>query len=165
MKPQLSEFYRSRPLGTDDALFCDSKGVTMKLKEYSDYKGVKGGDLKDNDRSICQMLRNTNKMTSFVNHRDMVIMVNFANNAVINLGKYTGDTENKWGGSKTRSNFTEDKRQLGLQYIKNAHHPIFALLKEVYDKTEDGKAKDYIVEVAYYFERINDRTLEYEKKL
>lgn len=165
MKPELSEFYKSRSLGTDDDLFCDVKGVKMNLNEYSNSKGVKGGDLKDDDRSICQMLRNTNKMTSFVNHRDMVIMVHFANNAVKNLSGHSGDKEGRWGGRKTRSDFTEDKRQLGLQYMNDPHHPIFALVKEVYDKTEDEKSKDYIIEVAYYFERINAKTLEYEKQL
>jgi hypothetical protein len=110
------------------------------------------------------MLRNINGMTNFEHHEDIVLLVNFANNAVLKLGQHSKNPGNRWGGRKARSDFTEEKRNMGLFYLENPHHSSFEKLKELYDKTTDQRVADYIVEISYYMERINSKILEYEQK-
>lgn len=162
--PKLSQFFSERPISDRDSIFCDVKNRKMTLNEYSVSKNVTHMFGIDSDRSICQMLRNINGMTQYTNHEDVVLLVNFANNAVLKLGTYSKNPENRWGGRKTRSDFTEEKREMGLFYLNNPHHSSFEKLKDVYDKTTDSRVADYIIEISYYMERINSKILEYEQQ-
>jgi len=164
LKPPLSNFFNKNPIATPDAIFCLAENRYMNLDDYSNSKKVKSIHSIDSDRSICQMLRNVNGMTQYSNHEEIVLLVNFANNAVIKLGSYSNNPGNRWGGRKTRSDFTEQKRNAGLYYLENPHHSSFKLLKTVYDRTSDQKVLDYIVEISHYMERINSKILEYEQK-
>lgn len=165
IKPQLSQFFIDNPIVFTDKLYCAVKNTTMTLAEYDKSKGVAGMDPDkiDDDRSICQMVRNANGLTDFKFHPQMVYVVNLANNAVMKLGTYSGNKGNTWGGSKTRSLFTEDKRLLGKSYLDDPHHSIYVLLNKIYSEIEDQNVKDYIIEISYYFERINSKILTYEK--
>ncbi len=167
MKPQLSQFYSENPIIFSEDIYCASQKKTVTTSQYSKYKGVSGMDPNsiDDDRSICQMIRNANGLTNLEFHHKMIYIVNFANNAVIKLGGYSGNKENRWGGSKKRSLFTEDKRLLGKSYLDNPHHSIYELLNDIYNQIDDQKVKDYIIEISYYFERINSKILTYENTL
>jgi hypothetical protein len=162
--PKLSRFFSERKISDRDNIFCDVKNKKMTLNEYSASKNVRNMFGIDSDRSICQMLRNINGMTQYTNHEDVVLLVNFANNAVLKLGTYSKNPGNRWGGRKTRSDFTEEKREMGLFYLNNPHHSSFQKLKSLYDRTTDQRVADYIVEISYYMERINSKILEYEQK-
>lgn len=162
-KPQLSRFFQENQLKSTETVFCLSKNREMTLQEYSDSKGV--GDMHsiDDNRSICQMLRNTNGLTKHQYHVDFIFLINLANNAVKVLGDYSKAADGRWGDpDKRRSNFTEEKRQIGLQYLADPHHSVFAALQIIKDKTKEERAKDYITEVSYYFEKVNNKLLEYE---
>ena len=165
MKPQLSEFFKSKPKPTPDNVFCDIKQFPMTVDQYSIYKGVKGGDMTDDDRSICQMIRNANKSSGFTSHPKMVLILNFANNAVHRLGQLNGKPGQRWTKNSKRSDFTDDKRELALQYLADPHHPIFELIAEVKEETTDPATLDYVIEVAYYMERVNNKILQYENEL
>lgn len=167
MKPDLSEFYKKNQIVFTDNLYCASKNKNMTLAEYDISKGVNGMDPNhlDDNRSICQMVRNANGLTDFKFHTKMIYVVNLANNAVIKLGSYSGNPGNQWGGNKTRSIFSEDKKELGKSYMENPHHSIFSLLNEINNQIVNYKVKDYIVEISYYFERINSKLLQYEKEV
>lgn len=158
----MSKFFLEREVLNKDNVFCDSKNKNMSLDEYSKSKNVKNIGSLDSDRSICQMLRNVNGLTSYNNHKDIVLLVNFANNAVIKLGSYSRNPGNRWGGRKTRSDFCEDKRKMGLFYLSLPHHSSFECLKRIYNNTNDERVRDYVIEVSYYMERINSKILEYE---
>lgn len=164
-KPELSNYFLENSVSTPNSIYCDSKNKKMTIAEYSVSKKVKSANTKtkDSDRSICQMLRNINGMTGFKHHEEIVLLVNFTNNAVVRLGKHSKAKDNRWGGSKTRSDFTEEKRSLGLLYLENPHHSFFEKIKSIWEKTSDQKVADYIVEISYYMERINSKILEYEK--
>ncbi len=165
MKPELSNFFSNNDIVDTETVHCLSKGIDMTLQEYSISKGV--GDMHsiDDNRSICQMLRNTNGLTKHEYHRHFVFLVNFANNAVKTLGDYSKVKDGTWGSKdKTRSAFTEDKRVLGQQYMDNPHHKVFYLLSQMKKQTSHERAKDYLVEVSYYFERVNSKLLEYDQK-
>lgn len=164
-KPQLSAFFQSKEAPTSNSVFCDIKQTPMSVDQYSDYKGVKGGDMIDNDRSICQMIRNANKSSGFTSHPKMVLILSFANNAVYRLGQLNGRPGQRWTKSSKRSDFTEEKRQVALGYLNDPHHPIFSLIKEVFDESTDPATIDYIVEVAYYMERVNNKILQYESEI
>ena len=164
-KPELSEFFKSKPAPTPDTVVCDIKQVKFTVDQYSDYKGVRGGDMTDNDRSICQMIRNANKSSGFTSHPKMVLILSFANNAVYRLGQLNGRPGQTWTKSSKRSDFTQEKRHVALGYLDNPHHPIFSLIKEVFNESTDVATIDYIVEVAYYMERVNNKILQYEKEL
>lgn len=166
-KPNLSNHFRINPIIFSDNLYCASQKKVVSTSEYSNYKGVKGINIKniEDDRSICQMTRNANGLTNFEHHNSMIYIVHFANNAVIKLGEYSGAKGNAWGGVKRRSDFTEDKRQLGQSYLENPHHSIFELLDKINKSVTDQKTKDYIVEISYYFERINSKILSYENEV
>jgi hypothetical protein len=165
-KPPLSNFFIVNQVVDTETLFCFSNEKHMPLHEYSEYKSVKGGSSNiDDPRTICQMLRNANGLTDFEYHKDFILLVNFANNAVIKLGNYSKAPGNDWeGNNKSRSEFTEDKRVLGQQYLDHSHHSVFELLKKIKDTTTNERAKDYLVEISYYFERVNAKILEYEQK-
>lgn len=161
---ELSNFFKNRNCTFSEYLYCDSKNKKMSLDEYSKYKNVKIFKNTDSDRSICQMLRNVNGMTDYKYHKNIVILVNFANNAVINLGLHSKEPGNRWGGKKTRSHFTEEKKLEGIEILNNPYHSVFVELKKIYDLINDNSILDYIVEIAYYMERINSKILEYETK-
>jgi hypothetical protein len=161
-KLNLSDFFKSRKCVTTNSLFCDSEKRNMSINEYSKSKKAKSVHSIDSDRSICQMLRNINGMTNFSYHEQVVILINFANNAVINLGKHSKNPGNRWGGRKTRSDFTEKKRKQALEILDNPHHEVFEELKKLYNSVDNESVLDYIVEITYYMERINSKTLEYE---
>lgn len=164
-KPRLSNFFAQRAVCTLDSIFCDSKNKIMTLNEYSKSKKVKSSHSIDSDRSICQMLRNINGMTNYDYHEDIVLLVNFANNAVLKLGTYSKNPGNRWGGRKARSDFSASKRDMGLSYLSNPHHSSFEKLRNLYNKVNDSKVADYIVEISYYMERINSKILEYEQRI
>lgn len=165
MKPQLSNFFATNPIVDLETVYCLSKEKEMTLLQYSDEKGVLSTHSIDDNRSICQMLRNTNGLTNYDYHRDFIFLVNLANNAVVKLGSYSKAKDNAWGDKdKSRSVFTEDKRILGQQYLDNPHHNAFNILGIIKDKTTHPKSKDYLVEVSYYLERVNNKLLEYEQK-
>ena len=163
-KPELSEFFKSKKAPTPDTIFCDSKQIPMTLDQYSDSKGVKGGDMKDDERSICQMIRNANKSSGFTSHPKMVLILNFANNVVLRLGQLNGKPGQRWTSNTKRSDFTDEKREVALQYLSDPHHPIFEIINEVMEESKDPATIDYVIEVAYYMERVNGKILEYEKK-
>ena len=165
MKPQLSNFFVTNPIVDLETVYCLSKEKEMTLIQYSDEKGVKSIHSIDDNRSICQMLRNTNGLTNYDYHKEFIFLVNLANNAVVKLGSYSKVKDNAWGDKdKSRSVFTEDKRILGLQYLDNPHHNAFDMLGIIMHKTIHPKSKDYLVEVSYYLERVNNKLLEYEQK-
>ena len=165
MKPQLSNFFVTNPIVDLETVYCLSKEKEMTLVQYSDEKGVKSIHSIDDNRSICQMLRNTNGLTNYDYHKEFIFLVNLANNAVVKLGSYSKVKDNAWGDKdKSRSVFTEDKRILGLQYLDNPHHNAFDMLGTIMHKTIHPKSKDYLVEVSYYLERVNNKLLEYEQK-
>jgi len=165
MKPQLSKFFLTNPLVNTETVYCLSKEKEMTLVEYSNEKGVQSIHSIDDNRSICQMLRNTNGLTNYDYHRDFIFLVNLANNAVMKLGSYSKAKDNAWGDKdKSRSVFSEDKRILGQQYLDNPHHNAFEVLGIIKNQTTHPKSKDYLVEVSYYLERVNNKLLEYEQK-
>ena len=163
-KPELSAFFKSKDAPTPDTVFCDIKETPMTVDQYSSYKGVKGGDMKDDERSICQMIRNANVSSKFESHPKMVLILSFANNAVYKLGQLNGKPGQRWTSNTKRSDFTDEKRAKALEYLNNPHHPIFSLIKEVLDESTDTAARDYIIEVAYYMERVNNKILYYENE-
>ena len=158
-------FFSERKVSDKNNIFCDSKNKKMTLSEYSRSKKVDTKRLVDSDRSICQMLRNVNHMTRYINREDIILLINFANNAVLKLGTYSKNPGNRWGGKKTRSAFNGRKRKLGLFYLNNPHHSSFEKLKNIYDRTTDPKTASYIIEISYYMERINSKILEYENQI
>ena len=162
-KPELSSFFKSKEAPTPDTVFCDIKKIPMTVDQYSVYKGAKGGAMEDHDRSICQMIRNANKSSGFVSHPKMVLILSFANNAAYQLGQLSGKPGQRWTKSSKRSDFTEEKRQLALGFLSDPHHPIFELINEVKEETTDPATLDYIIEVAYYMERLNNKILQYEQ--
>ena len=166
IKAPLSEFFDKNAIATPDTIFCLAANEHMSLDDYSTSKHVKAGQPVDSDRSICQMLRNVNGMTQYSSHEEITLLINFANNAVIHLGTYSKNPGNRWGGRKTRSDFTEDKRNMGLYYLENPHHSSFEMLKSLYDchgDTNNPKVLDYIAEISYYMERVNYKIREYEQ--
>ena len=165
MKPQLSKFFLTNPIVNTETVYCLSKEKEMTLVEYSNEKGVQSIHSIYDNRSICQMLRNTNGLTNYDYHRDFIFLVNLANNAVMKLGSYSKAKDNAWGDKdKSRSVFSEDKRILGQQYLDNPHHNAFEILGIIKNQTTHPKSKDYLVEVSYYLERVNNKLLEYEQK-
>lgn len=163
-KLDLSNFFKSRNCVITNNLFCDSKEKNMSISEYSKSKKAKSVHGIDSDRSICQMLRNVNGMTNFSYHEQIVVLINFANNAVINLGKHSKNPGNRWGGRKTRSDFTLEKREQAIKILNNPHHEVFYQLKKLYEAIDNEEVLDFVIEIVYYMERINSKTLEYEAK-
>lgn len=163
-KPRLSNHYLINPIEFSDTLYCAVKKKNLTVSEYDISKGVRGDDPnhRDDDRSICQMVRNANGLTKFKYHKHMIYVVHFANNAVRRLNDYSGVSDGKWGSRRTRSDFTEEKKQIGQSYLDNPHHSIFELLNNISNDIDDDKVRSYVVEIAYYFERINSKLLEYE---
>lgn len=164
---ELSHHFKINPVEYTDALYCAVKKTTMSVQEYGISKGVSGADPKhvDDDRSICQMIRNVNGMSRLQYHGKFIYVVNFANNAVRRLNQFKGVYDGVWGEPRPRSVFTEDKRELGISYLNNPHHSIFEVLSSIYGDMDNDVHKSYLEEVAYYFQRINERLLKYESDL
>jgi hypothetical protein len=165
-KTQLSNYFKNNPIIDNDSVFCLANKKVMTLREYSTYKTVSGTSSNiDDSRTICQMLRNSNQLSNYEYHRTFTLLVNLANNAVYTLGSYSKAPGNAWGEKdKSRSVFTPEKRALGQYYMDNPHHNVFDILSQIKNSTKYDKVKDYLVEISYYFERINSKILEYEQK-
>lgn len=165
---EISHHFKINPIEFTDTVYCADKKTMRKTTEYSKTKNVSGANRAhfDDNRSICQMIRNVNGMTNLTHHNKFIYAVVFANNAVIRLNQFKGIRDGKWGDdNRPRSVFTEEKRQLGISYLKNPHHSIWEVLSDIYVKMENETHKSYLEEISYYFQRINEKMLEYEQNL
>ena len=158
----LSNFFKENKIQESDLVFCVDRNSEMSINEYSDYKSVKSNSTLDDDRSLCQMLRNLNWLTDFQHHYDIVRLLNFSNNSVITLTKLHNESYNNWVSQKRRrSDFSSKKRSEGLSYLTSPHHDVFKKIKHIYDLSSDN-AREYCLEISYYIQKVNDKIYYYE---
>lgn len=149
-------------------MLCDyyknTKYSEFDIDKFKQEKRVRSNVI-NNNRTICQMLRNFNKLTKFKHEQVITKLIKYIHDSVLKLRVYKSNFDDKWWNDhknmKKRSKFTELKKRIVLtKRIIDIDHFIFVELKELYSVTENYK--DVILEILYYLYKINLKFLEYE---
>ena len=115
------------------------------------------------------MLRNVNVMSKYEFEYKIAICVHFAQHTVLKLTEEQKANFNKYllpdvekNIKNGRSSFSPIKKNIAISLLSCQIHPIFNLLKELYFKIDNIEIKNYILEITYYMNRLNEKFIEYE---